>query len=863
MKLKRFLGLVLALLMVMSTFTFGFAAERVPQDTKSTVITYGTPVIDGKIDLIWDTAVAVDFTYDRNGCDESNMAVELEAPAPHWAKALWDNNNLYVCFYVVDDCVYVGEGGTYYYDGVEVYFDENHNNDYNAAGLRQPNVTATGVCNKPDEVSDYAASVEDGYYVVEVALPWVDVTPENGTVIGYDVSVNGNNGEDVKRANCWSWNDRTNVSYKYTCYLGEAILAGNPFDIIDTGCVKMYEDDKLTPHNYVNGDLVWTVMNEGDETILTITGDAKTLTFNSKATWNNWSVETVPWYGYLKTITKVVIDAPITAINQSCAFNKLENVHTVVLPENEIELKGSMIFSGMSSLETMGPEGTPEYTLDLRTLYGNANQPFDASCSKTGDNTVTVLMPYVLTSPMNDVKPFSNDTKVLFKVVEGSDGEAVANTIKAHADDWDNYTQTSNTKPHTKYVDVSYYDETVLSAESDVRVASPGETFEYSINLSGTYDGYAIWLAKSFDGIDIEVVGESEVYVDDMGDHWLISVIGGLEKVRSEKTKIATVIATVGDCAEGMIELGVDDETMITSEIGERVAVISTFAKVDVVEKYTVTYNAYGGSGAPDSQIKYDSYDLELSTQIPTSEGYDFDGWIGSDRKRYSAGGVYSGNASLELIADWQEKTYKVTYYSDDNSSALLSQKKYYFSELELTNYTPIKTGYDFVAWRGSDGNVYSFGDTYSVNADLTLTAMWKIKTYTITYNANGGENAPQSVAKEHFETVYLSEIIPTRHGYEFLYWGGSNGIVYFPGNSCSVNADLVLNAVWRKINYGDANSDGSIDIKDIVLLSQYLAGWNVTVDNTLSDCNSDCKLNIKDVVLLAQYLAGWDVILG
>lgn len=63
--------------------------------------------------------------------------------------------------------------------------------------------------------------------------------------------------------------------------------------------------------------------------------------------------------------------------------------------------------------------------------------------------------------------------------------------------------------------------------------------------------------------------------------------------------------------------------------------------------------------------------------------------------------------------------------------------------------------------------------------------------------------------------------------------------------------------------NYGDANGNGEIDIKDLVLLAQYLAGWNVSIDSEISDCNTDGKVNIKDIVLLSQYLAGWEIILG
>ena len=62
---------------------------------------------------------------------------------------------------------------------------------------------------------------------------------------------------------------------------------------------------------------------------------------------------------------------------------------------------------------------------------------------------------------------------------------------------------------------------------------------------------------------------------------------------------------------------------------------------------------------------------------------------------------------------------------------------------------------------------------------------------------------------------------------------------------------------------YGDLNGDTKVDIKDAVLLAQYLAKWDVTIDKTAADCNGDGEINIKDAVLLAQYLAKWDVTLG
>lgn len=61
----------------------------------------------------------------------------------------------------------------------------------------------------------------------------------------------------------------------------------------------------------------------------------------------------------------------------------------------------------------------------------------------------------------------------------------------------------------------------------------------------------------------------------------------------------------------------------------------------------------------------------------------------------------------------------------------------------------------------------------------------------------------------------------------------------------------------------GDSNGDGEITIRDAALILQYIAGWNVYVDETIADANGDGDITIRDAALILQYIAGWDVTLG
>ena len=60
----------------------------------------------------------------------------------------------------------------------------------------------------------------------------------------------------------------------------------------------------------------------------------------------------------------------------------------------------------------------------------------------------------------------------------------------------------------------------------------------------------------------------------------------------------------------------------------------------------------------------------------------------------------------------------------------------------------------------------------------------------------------------------------------------------------------------------GDVNGDGVVDLKDGLMLQQYLAGWKVGINTTNADVNGDGVVDLKDGLLLKQKLAGWKVTL-
>lgn len=63
-----------------------------------------------------------------------------------------------------------------------------------------------------------------------------------------------------------------------------------------------------------------------------------------------------------------------------------------------------------------------------------------------------------------------------------------------------------------------------------------------------------------------------------------------------------------------------------------------------------------------------------------------------------------------------------------------------------------------------------------------------------------------------------------------------------------------------KKVIKGDADKNGTVDVSDVLLIQQYIAGWNVDIDLNAADVTGDAKANIDDALMIQQHIAGWDV---
>ena len=68
---------------------------------------------------------------------------------------------------------------------------------------------------------------------------------------------------------------------------------------------------------------------------------------------------------------------------------------------------------------------------------------------------------------------------------------------------------------------------------------------------------------------------------------------------------------------------------------------------------------------------------------------------------------------------------------------------------------------------------------------------------------------------------------------------------------TCTINVLLL----------GDANNDGKVDVADVLIILQYSAGWDVTVNPAKADVTGDGTIGISDALKILQDCMGGDIV--
>ena len=246
-------------------------------------------------------------------------------------------------------------------------------------------------------------------------------------------------------------------------------------------------------------------------------------------------------------------------------------------------------------------------------------------------------------------------------------------------------------------------------------------------------------------------------------------------------------------------------------------------------EGYTVTYKEEGTDEPAKDEQKY--LTGSRAGILAPVNGENFRAWEMEDGTLIHPGDKITVTKNITLTAVYTNKPQTVTIkyhynftdkdgsYKDDifkddnhpkNTNAIVK------SLGDVGFKAPI--GYEFRGWataRDSNKIEYAAGDPVFVdaNGDNNLYAVWQVKTYTVTYDLDGGEwtEATNEFPYEYKATVEVVKTVPTREGYTFADWTSeevevANGKFTMPAKNVTLKAKWNINKYTVKW----VNWDGS-----------------------------------------------------
>lgn len=233
----------------------------------------------------------------------------------------------------------------------------------------------------------------------------------------------------------------------------------------------------------------------------------------------------------------------------------------------------------------------------------------------------------------------------------------------------------------------------------------------------------------------------------------------------------------------------------------DRLSFWSSFMSADTFWSKFLLYSSYdyptgGGGGFPTGSASY----YHWAGWLIGSNGWE---WVESSRKGDVAGTGgkgYTMSASKALSSYGLNYTYEAKDGANEGEGYVKIWAEAYIltidpnggvydqsmsvtqkTEMCLDTYTvltPTREGYTFLGWERTGGGIYneSTGVYTFQKVNETFTAKWDEDIYTITYDLQGGSVSTPNPSTYTYKTNTFTLNNPTRAGYLFLGWIGTNG---------------------------------------------------------------------------------------
>ena len=218
---------------------------------------------------------------------------------------------------------------------------------------------------------------------------------------------------------------------------------------------------------------------------------------------------------------------------------------------------------------------------------------------------------------------------------------------------------------------------------------------------------------------------------------------------------------------------------------------------------FGVSFDANGGTGEmADVDEVIGGYVLPDCAFVAL--GYVFDHWsVG--RNVYNAGDSVKSNRDIVVKANWKTVEYTITYDVDGGENDPSNIDSYTIEDPDFTLYAPAKDGYSFEGWFVDENRENAITCIAKGSAgDIALYAKWKLVTYVVGFDANGGSGSMSDAADVIGEYPLPDGLFTAPEGKRFKGWALSADGEVIEAESIIIDADTTLFAIWQSIPASD-----------------------------------------------------------
>lgn len=191
--------------------------------------------------------------------------------------------------------------------------------------------------------------------------------------------------------------------------------------------------------------------------------------------------------------------------------------------------------------------------------------------------------------------------------------------------------------------------------------------------------------------------------------------------------------------------------------------------------EYIVTFKDWNGTTLKTQTIQ--SGNSATAPSNPTRTGYTFTGWDKS---------FTNVTSNMTVTAQYKINSYTVKFVNW-NSTVLKTQTVNYGSAATAPS-SPSRTGYTFTGWDKTFTNVTS---------NMTITAQYKINSYKVSFNSNGGSAVGAKTVNYNSKVTKPTD--PTRVGYTFEGWYTDSSLKTAYNFNSAVTKAFTLYAKWTQ----------------------------------------------------------------